>query len=134
MKLHPLHAGLAASLLIASASQDPYAMGRLGFTNGRDILDGHPPAQTVTLRAEQLGDLEDGRGTDDRRGQQKRKPRGVFVREASEQPAAHRRTGTREARDQCESLRCTNEYCPTPGHLPRDPRIVVGVSLWCSTA
>ncbi|MBB3173804.1 ribose transport system substrate-binding protein [Endobacter medicaginis] len=35
--------------IIASASQDPYAMGRLGFTTGRDILDGHPPAQTVTL-------------------------------------------------------------------------------------
>lgn len=44
----------ANGLIEASASQDPYTMGRLAVKAGREILDGHPPAQPITLMAPKL--------------------------------------------------------------------------------
>ena len=42
------------SAIIASASQDPYTMGALALKAGIGILDGHPPAQKVTLMTPKL--------------------------------------------------------------------------------
>ncbi len=41
-------------LIIASASQDPYGMGQLAVKVGKQIMDGHPPAQKVTLMQAKL--------------------------------------------------------------------------------
>ena len=41
-------------LIVASASQDPYGMGQLAVKVGREIMDGHPPAQKVTLMQAKL--------------------------------------------------------------------------------
>ncbi len=41
-------------LIVASASQDPYGMGQLAVKVGRQILDGHPPAEKVTLMQAKL--------------------------------------------------------------------------------
>ena len=41
-------------LIVASASQDPYGMGQLAVKIGRQIMDGHPPAQKVTLMQPKL--------------------------------------------------------------------------------
>ena len=44
----------ANGLIEASATQDPYTMGRLAVKAGRQILDGHPPAEPITLMAPKL--------------------------------------------------------------------------------
>ncbi len=41
-------------LIVASASQDPYGMGQLAVKVGRQIMDGQPPAQKVTLMQAKL--------------------------------------------------------------------------------
>ena len=41
-------------LIVASASQDPYGMGQLAVKVGKQIMDGHPPAQKVTLMQAKL--------------------------------------------------------------------------------
>ncbi len=41
-------------LIVASASQDPYGMGELAVKVGKEIMDGHPPAQKVTLMQARL--------------------------------------------------------------------------------
>ena len=41
-------------LIVASASQDPYGMGQLAVKVGKEIMDGHPPAQKVTLMQAKL--------------------------------------------------------------------------------
>jgi ribose transport system substrate-binding protein len=38
----------------ASASQDPYTMGEIGVKTGYDIMNGHAPAQRITLMAPKL--------------------------------------------------------------------------------
>ena len=38
----------------ASASQDPYTMGKLALKTAVDIMDGHPPAEKITLMAPKL--------------------------------------------------------------------------------
>lgn len=43
-----------SSSIVASASQDPYAMGGMALQIGAAILDGHPPAQKVTLLTPKL--------------------------------------------------------------------------------
>ncbi len=43
-----------ASSIVASASQDPYTMGMLAMQAGDGILDGHPPAQKITLMTPKL--------------------------------------------------------------------------------
>ncbi|MGI4957850.1 MAG: substrate-binding domain-containing protein [Janthinobacterium lividum] len=44
----------ANGLIEASATQDPYTMGRLAVKAGRQILDGHPPADPITLMPPKL--------------------------------------------------------------------------------
>ena len=41
-------------LIVASASQDPYGMGQLAVKVGKQIMDGQPPAQKVTLMQAKL--------------------------------------------------------------------------------
>ncbi len=46
------------SMIIASASQDPYQMGRLATRIGTEILDGHPPADKIVLMKPKLIDAQ----------------------------------------------------------------------------
>src|SRR5581483_4711622 len=67
---------------------------------GRGRADGGDerlPAHAVAVVTEELRQLQDGGGADDRRREQEREPCRVLVREADEQPAAHRGAGAREA-------------------------------------
>ncbi len=41
-------------LIVASASQNPYGMGQLAVKIGKQIMDGHPPAEKVTLMQAKL--------------------------------------------------------------------------------
>src|SRR5256714_2238738 len=97
-------------------------VGRDGGTEGPDErLTPH----AVPRAAEELGQLEDRGGADDRRREQEGETGGVLVREADEQAAAHRRSRAREARDQGERLRGADEDRVAPRHLPRDADVVV---------
>ena len=44
----------ANGLIVASASQDPFGMGQLAVKVGEQILDGHPPAEKITLMQPKL--------------------------------------------------------------------------------
>ena len=67
------------------------------------------PRTPLPGAAEELRQLEDRGGADDRRREQEGEPRRVLVREADEQPAAHRRARAREARDEGKRLRRADE-------------------------
>ena len=44
----------AGSLVICSASQDPYTMAERAVSLGNDVLNGHKPAETTVLLAPEL--------------------------------------------------------------------------------
>src|SRR4051812_42604299 len=50
-------------------------------------------ADVIALRAEQVGELEDAGGADDRRGEQEGEARGLLVGKPGEQAAAHAGAG-----------------------------------------
>src|SRR5262249_60258489 len=69
--------------------------GEIGGDRGGDRPDQRLAADVVALRAEQLRQLEDARGTDDRGGEQGGEPGGLLVGEARGGTAARagRRAG-----------------------------------------
>src|SRR5436305_6056716 len=92
----------------------------VGRDRGAERPDERLAAHAVPRAAEELGQLEDRGGADDRRREQEREAGGVLVREADEQTAAHRRARAREAGDQRQGLSGADEDCIAPRHLPCD--------------
>src|SRR2546429_342972 len=62
-------------------------------------------ADAVAVMADELGQLEQGSGTDDRRREQKRIARRVLVREPDEEPATDRDAGTADPGEEGGRLR-----------------------------
>src|SRR5579862_4313744 len=62
---------------------------------GAERRDERLPADAVPVVAEELRQLQERRGADDRSREQEREPGRVLVREPDEEAAAHRRTGAR---------------------------------------
>ena len=86
-----------------------------------ESLAPHP----VALVSEELRQLENRGGADDRRGEQEGETGGVLVGEPDEEAAAHRRTGAGEPRDQRQGLRRADPEGLREPHLLRDADVVV---------
>src|SRR4051794_28019798 len=61
-------------------------------------------ANAVALLAEQLRELQQARGADDRRREEEREARGLLIGEARDQATSHARAGARESGDQRQRL------------------------------
>src|SRR5581483_7939542 len=85
------------------------------------------PTHAVALRARQGGQLQNGGRADDRRREEEGKAGSILVREPDEEPAAHRRARSGEARDERDRLRRADENRVAPSHRARDAGVVVGI-------
>src|SRR2546429_2637 len=110
----------------SSTSARPPGKGRAAYAGESSVLPRRGlAAHAVPLVADELRQLEDGRGADDRRREEEREPGRVLVREADDQAAAHRRARAREAGHERDRLRGADQEGAAPADLARDPRVVV---------